>query len=518
MKFDFYKLNFLSLTTYVSLLSLLVFLAMRVLLIFSYSSDIGGIENNVIYSISKVLYGLPLFGDPEDANFDVTQYPPFYYNLVILFGKALSLSPLENLHGIYILSRTISLLINLLGGFILYRLLVKLLSVNKQIAFISCTLYFLYLTRIHFAGRPDALFSLLFIVYLYIFCYFLKEEVTTSNKLDNSSKLKSSSVIPAGLFQNKMFLLFLGAACIVLSIFTKQNGIQLLVIPPLFFLLTKNYKSFLGFSLMTPILLAITLMAFIAQYDGYFLKNNIGGLNNGISITRAYDVFSHFFLKSSLVFAAGIIACFFIFDTRRSHQERFICLNIFVVFGFAFATSVKEGSWINYYNEFIIATLVFAALEINKLLHLKVNPEQYARISGALLASYLILLMPNIIGQKLFHEHLGDIKSPASRFNEKLLFAKNLNTLLSKHPDTYFLSFDTDINCMLANRSVAPNKDIIPSQSKFDYSKYHAKFNAGIIKYIVVPNTLSINSFIGNDFSKFNIIQKTDLFTLLEHQ
>jgi hypothetical protein len=194
---------------------------LRLLLVYSYASDIGGVENNVIYSVAKVLAGGTLYDNPETNNFNITQYSPLYYYTVIITTKLLKLNPISDLHAIYIIGRYYSLLFNLISVYLIYRLLTKKFYVEKKLALIAGIIYFIHLTRIHFAARPDALFGLIFI--LIIFCFVKYFQENSKNKI----------------------VFVLGLLLIVISIYIKQTGIQFLVIIPAYFFFIKKFHSFL---------------------------------------------------------------------------------------------------------------------------------------------------------------------------------------------------------------------------------------------------------------------------------
>jgi hypothetical protein len=54
---------------------------------------------------------------------------------------------------------------------------------------------------------------------------------------------------------------------------------------------------------------------------------------------------------------------------------------------------------------------------------------------------------------------------------------------------------------MLPTHAVVPNKDIVPTQSKFNYQVFTDNFNSGNIKYLVKPKANALNDFMGADFS-----------------
>ena len=296
-----YKPDYLKLIFNFSLIYAFLFLVFRTLLVFSYTPDLGGVESNVIYTVCKMLNGLRLYGDPEDLNFDITQYSPIYYYLHSGLCSLFSLKPLTDLHKIYILGRSLSLFFNLVGSAVIYHILYRLFAVSKRISFIAALIQFTYLTKLHFSSRPDGLFSLVYIAFLFLMIHYFKEE--RKNK--------------------KEVYLYLACILAVISIFIKQNGIQLPILIAAYFIIYGG-----GRSAIKPVIVMTSVFSFIFfifhdTYGSFFLKNIVGGLDNGISLARMYDVFSNFHLHGMLIFAAGIFLCHWIFkkDAKQFYSE-----------------------------------------------------------------------------------------------------------------------------------------------------------------------------------------------------
>src|SRR6516225_6762764 len=132
-------------------------LFLRFFLIGSENTDIGGIEQNVVYSIQKLLYNGDLYSSPASAPFAITQYTPLYYLLCGLFAKIFHLDPSMDIHRIYVTGRSLNLLLNLGNAFFIYKIarrIFDLSSANSKFLFcISFVLSFSF----NYAVRPDSL-------------------------------------------------------------------------------------------------------------------------------------------------------------------------------------------------------------------------------------------------------------------------------------------------------------------------------------------------------------------------
>lgn len=486
------KISLSDLTLWFSIISFVSFLILRILLIFSYDSDLGGVENNVIYSICKVLDGGLLYDNPEIGNFNISQYSPLYYYFPIIVGKLFHLNPLNDLYTIYIVGRTFSLIFNLFGAWIIFKLLQQVFKVNNKISFIAVSVYFVQLTRIQFSARPDSLFNLFTIIVIFFLIKFL---IASKNK-------------------SHFIYLLLALFFASLSVFVKQSGIQFLIIIPFFFLLAKQYKTFISSSSILFVFTSLIFLIFYGLYGHNLILNTVFGLNNGSSFTRLYDVYSHFFLKYQLFIVLGVFLSFYFLKSDNKIEFRFLGYITGALFLFALITSIKEGSWINYYNEFVVMVIISTAVVINKLSAIYDQYNAIIRNSAIIFCLYIIVLLPNIITHKLFHEHLGQIKMSQNEYDNRKRIAKILNDNLKQ--GQYFLAFDNQINAMLPLKCVVPNKDIVPLQSKFNYTNFDAAFNNKHIKYIVYPTDRPFMQFMGHQFSSLNQMYHDKDYVILE--
>ncbi|MFN5829493.1 MAG: hypothetical protein ACK46R_01955 [Bacteroidota bacterium] len=486
------KFDLLKITSWFCVINFLLFFLLRIFLIGSYDADIGGVENNVAYSISKMLCGDALYENPESGSFDITQYTPLYYYVATGISQLFHLNPLNDLHAIYAVGRSLSLCFNLLSLLVLFLMLNRQFKINKQLAIIATCTYFIHLTRIHFAARPDALFALLFLLMLACFVFFFQQH------------------------KHKNIYLIGGILIAVLSVFVKQTGIQYLVIIPAYFILTKEFKIFLIATLSLAIGLVVGLFLFDQMYPGNFLLNTFKGINNGVSIARVYDVFSHFFLKYQVIMVLGMLLSVRYFFGSDDKVFKFLSFMNVGIFSFAVVTSVKEGSWINYYNEFIALSIILIALEVKALIDHGIFQDRLASFVSYAAALYLIVLLPNVMLQKIFHEHFNHLKNTSAIFAQRQQTAKWLSNHLKK--DTYFISFDDQINAMLPTHAMVPNKDIVPTQSKFNYKQVTEHYYSGLIKYIIKPRTSAISEFMGADFTGCKEVFSTADYVVLENK
>lgn len=453
-----------------------MFLIARIVLLNSYVADIGGIENNVIYSVSKMLNGGTLYENPELGNFNISQYSPIYYFLFYGCCKLFQFQSIEDLQSIYITGRFLSLLFNLFGAILIYRLLSRVFSVHKYIALIAMSLYFLTLTQIHFSARPDGLFSMVFIGCIYAVSVYLRK--------------------------GKGSYLILASVLAVMSVFIKQNGIQFLVLLPAFFMLVGRYKALLT---NLGILLLGTVFFFLSfhwVYGENFLLNTIGGLNNGTSMSRAYYVASHFIQQNALLLIVGAFFSMMWSNKKQPSELRFLAFMLAGLFVFALITSSKIGSWVNYYNEFAIAVILIASIRVDELSRQNDPSNNIVRQAGLFLMLYLSISIPYAFSRKVFEVHIGHFQVEATSLEEKQAVGRYLQNHLED--DKFFLAFDGHINSMLPMQSVVPNKDLVPTQSSFNYAALKQLFDDDRVQFIVIRKGEPLQSmFVGNSLTDY---------------
>ena len=460
--------------------------------------DIGGIENSVVYGAAKVLNGLPLYGDPESANFDITQYTPLYYHCLTTVARLTDVNPMENLHGLYLIGRSLSLAFNLLGAWVVYRTLIAVFEVDSRLASIASVLSFLTLSDFHFAARPDSLFFLTGTVVVYCFSAYLTE--TRSRE--------------------RGILFALGILAAAISVFVKQTGVQYVGFIPLFFLSQRRYRDFLFSSVSLPLATIGFYLLFRSIHGPFFDKNIIGGLNNGTSFVAMAELLTLFLLRHQTWVILGAIATVHVLSNREeSRSTRFLALLALWLFIFAAGTSLKRGSWLNYYTDFLNTLLILTAIRMDRLWKHAWWDEDFKRLLKALSTACLAICLPSLLVQTLgpkWRQHFPRAgKAYAQTVEMKRPAAEYLRAHLTE--GQYLLAFDRHVELMLADRAVMPNKEIIPSEVNYDYKGFYNAVDNGTIRYFLLAKTALGERFMGIDYSRFPKVYEDGSFVILEN-
>ena len=215
-------------------------LLLRIIIVFSYVPETGGVSVNVLFSLVRMMNGYSLYVDPQLPPYSVVQYMPLHYYVVAMFGKLLGLQ--NNVHAVSVLNRLLCLAFDLLAFIPVFKILSQLFEIkNKKIIAATCMSIFLVLPNPNYA-RVDNLYLLTFMFAVYFILQYLKNQNNQSPKLIYS------------------------AVAISLAIFTKQSGLFLLAGTGLYLLfIHRNWKATFKFSLSVMLCCAVLCCVLCAR-------------------------------------------------------------------------------------------------------------------------------------------------------------------------------------------------------------------------------------------------------------
>lgn len=158
-----------------------------------------------------------------------------------------------------------------------------------------------------------------------------------------------------------MFLLISAIAITAIAVFSKQSGIQLILIFGAFSLLIRDWKTLLKLTVISIILYGTLLLMFIFRYHA-FLQNVIGGIANGISLENYTTMMLRNLILLS-IWPLIFTSLFLIVKTNHILQgtitERLLAVCTLGTAVFATLTALKMGSTPQYYILFVNLALLF---------------------------------------------------------------------------------------------------------------------------------------------------------------
>lgn len=492
--------------SFIAVLIIILFLAIRLIIVFSKSTDLAGIEQNVIYSIQTLIYSGKLYTSPSKLPFSITQYTPLYYYVCHYTALLINIDA-SDFKAIYTIGRLWNIVFNLITAFIIFRIGRKILLLSKNEALTLFILSFCMTFPHNFAVRPDSLHDMLGVVSFYFFIKYHSD-----NEMANHKKI----------------YLFLAVLFTAFAVFSKQSGIQLIIIYGGFLLINKDWKNLAVLSFFCITIYGGFLILFSSLYSSFF-ENVIGGVANGINLTNflKYVIGKNIFLLA--VWPLILLFLYLVFKNNSIFKgdkiNRLLALTILGTLIFASATALKMGSTVQYYILYINFSLPY----VFHYLHLKrENNSDKKRITFLAFNSYagLIVILFFASNIKLIRDF------DYSDFLDKQRFAatetaKYIENNIDSNSSKYvFANLTTDssipsrqsINNILFKNCLVPEMDILeystgPSKV-IGYSAIENMFVQNKVKFLIESEPKSKFRLLSNlesiKKSKYKLVKKVD--------
>jgi hypothetical protein len=454
--------------------TLLVLVGLRIQLISSYRFDIAGAEFNVIHGVQKVMLGRTLYSDPEQAPFDIVQYTPVYYFICGGIGTALGIDAFD-VRAVYLLSRVLSLLLNLFTAWVVFRIL-RTQGVDRWWALVAAMLVFAAFSE-HFYSRIDSLYALLFVASL-------------------GALLKA---LPGNALREWAIAGVLAVLCFM----AKQTAVLLLLLVPLYLLLAGRWRPFaiISGSMAITAVVCGALLLLLAPAE-LLWKNMVGGLMNGVSPNYLLDLFN----TSKYFFLAGwhIVALLLPVVLLRSDDPRmrFCALALPVSLLFALITAFKSGSQYNYFFESLVLIFIALALWIGRA----------GPVPGANWIRSFVLLYAAVFcayrtdALRIWSEKFG--KAPEHQYAyvaDKHVRDVLVNELGLQADDAVFVTYRGYMELFLNGNSLVSQKDIIEwsTDVPYDYTAFHRMMRNGSVRYIITDAPTDTVRFLDSAYMHF---------------
>lgn len=471
----------------------LVLLLIKVYISISYLPDISGSETSAILPIQRLSDGLPIYTDPEEPTFLMTQYTPIYFVIGSFFVNLLGFEGHE-VHKIFLLSRLISITFTLLACVVVWYVLYK--RTNKNVLLSSLATFFIYQVLAFWfltSSRPDSLLVLSFSLFV---CSALKA-------LDQKND-KSLWWIAAIFFA-------------VTSFFIKQSGAIHAISLGSFLIYTKQWKIFLkvlGFGI-----LFFTVYLFVlptASMDVFF-TNIIGGVANSVSWGWFYD----WTLEKLLLQFAPLLAINFaiagISLTRRDNlYYQFLAICSILLFILSSSAAFKVGAGVGYFQTYLVASVIL----ITMFIHEKKDEFQLKNILNISVVNiYLVLVAVHCILFVYDRYTKSNLKFFTAQYIEQRDIARFLSEEKNLKDSEYVYICQPDnfngyyLNHFLYKNSLVPFPDIVYLADKnktFDFKELNKLVATNRIKYVVSEKHKEPVTILGQPFTKLNKIYSTE--------
>jgi len=486
------------------------FFILRLFIVASKGTDIAGIEQNVIYSIQTLLHNGRLYTSPSTAPFAITQYTPIYYYICGLTAKICGYKAYD-VQMLYWIGRSWDLLFNVITACIIYRIGTAVLFLSKYKSLFLLVLAFTLTMSHNFAVRPDSLTDLLGIAAIYSYMRYYQQD----------EKHKKSDL-------RLLLTVFLTA----LAVFTKQSGIQLILIFGVFTLLIKDWPTLLKLIIFSLMIYGAMLFLFMHLYSS-FLENVVGGIANGISIPNFLSVITKTIVVVS-VWPLAVISLFLLLRNnlllKGNIADRILATCTLGSFVFAIVTALKMGSTPQYFILFVNLSLLLMMKSFQQHIRYKYRLPAYAYLLLMILAygvSATKLLMYNDHNQSLEKQRYAAsrtaafIKKDQQSMEKKYIFS-NVTTD-STIPSRQSLNNTFFKNCLVPQMdileySTGPSKVVGYENLENLIRKGQVEYiieSAPQSKFILLARLESIKT------AKFHLVKKIDgylIYKLLPNQ
>ncbi|MBD2752095.1 hypothetical protein IC230_04265 [Spirosoma sp. BT704] len=445
----------------------LVTLYVRSKVIFLVNPDIGGVESNVIYSVLRMLAGFPLYQNPEQAPYAITQYSPIYYYLTVGVSRLVGLTA-DDVYDVYAVGRCISLVANVfyVWGIVW---LARRLQLTTSVAILVGLLAFILLPPQSY-GRPDSLYNALVIWTLWAVLGWI------------SSDSAKSLVYGAAL-----------TACLAaLALFSKQSGLCLPIIIGGYLIfvspISRQIFPFLGWY---ALFIGLLYYSLFWQDATLIYANVIQGVSNGIDLANFKHNLVDHYLRPFAWLVIPSLAISIRYSIFEQGARQFIGLSVLGLFLFAMATGLKWGSALNYFTEFTGLSFLLIADTI-RLFRSKLS--DWANVGRLALLLAVIWVVPvnamNFNWERSFNKPVD-----MTQYQQEQAVAQYVKNELTKHNNglVYSTLYNSSyLNAFLFRHCIVPQQDLMIGSAyplrSFDYTDLDRAAQDGRVQFVISRN------------------------------
>jgi hypothetical protein len=459
-------------------------LALRVGGIFSYNTDLEGVEFCSVHFTQLFILKHHLYSDAGSFPYLLIVYTPLYYYVMYPIITVLSIDVIHDIHAIYITGRIISLALLFADFFILLKI-IKLIvpGFNYRILLF---LFFLLFIPIHFyTYRPDSFKVTCFLLFL---LYAVKH--MTSNELKHH--------IAAFVF---MLLAILFKQDVLLYGFL-WYGIS--------FITTRKWSYVISIVLLSAILVAIIYAVYLCTGINFYKQLFVYNVQ--------YDSDFHLNIPLILLNLLRVLPLLILaFFNARSHNRITYTLAVAAIIYFC-VTSIsmlRMGANINYTYESSVLLLLNAIIYFS-----------HKQISAAVLWPYIFLLVITFINFLPFHMEIKKERDYRTAYFQKkeaagkiqsmvkddVLFLPNQENYIYYAASNLIYGYDWhyDRYCEL-NLSIR----LKPNFAKNDIvEKYDKNFTNGTVQYIALKKGIKSEQHIAKYYPGFKLYGQVQDFLL----
>jgi hypothetical protein len=475
---NIYKIAFI--TSIIVMAGLLLF---RLLLLFSYNGEIGGIDNNFVYAVVRNLKGYDLYPDPAHFPYAINLYSPLYYTICTAIGRIIHINADEPIY-VYQLCRSVSLACDMMTCAVLYLVLTKRFNIIKELSGLTVACFASILCFLGYTfSRCDSLLLLFYAAFMYV--------------LTSRSLLKKTSLV------------FLAALLSVGCILSKQNGIIVPVLALTWLLLQGAKKMAAYYFIFFTGLMVTALLIYFYIFKYHFLfDNTITALQNRIDLSWFYsDIFKRSMnsLWALPLYFAGVMAVK-LWIRPASAEDKSLAAIFIIQTIFSLGSSLKWGSTAGYFNESFLLAFILITGKMAKS-----ATERYPSFTKKMIAVFLPLFVFFFI-HTVAQGYLFFIQKREEKKEQYMQQEEIRDYLLPKLQGHYVFNMgnqNTDFYKTLFYREMAvPDFDMVDCctlpDHTFDYSSLKQDLSNGRIACLLAPEKMIFTDIWGVSLRNFH--------------
>lgn len=456
----------------------LLTLLLRVILIFYYNPNYGGIDLNVIYGIQQIVAGNPLYQNPEQPPYAIMQYTPLFYHTVAWVAGIAGISA-DQVQGIYIIARSCALLFNLLTVLLVAAFLYRQgLSGKRSLLF---SLPVLMILTTHYYVRCDSMHLFFFTASLYLMTVWLQKK--------------------------SFFLLLLMGLSTALCILSKQSGVLVAGIISLY-MLVGGKKIIPAFVYGSVVLLSGFFLLRVSIDNDWlaFYQNAVLGLKNGTSLAFLSDMFfSRFFTELIPFYVLGAMMAYTAWKEKAAGTSFvFIVWAAVLSFSFAAITGLKIGSSNNYFVEYLVCCIMAFPLFLKTSLAGQMRFPYLGSITAIRFAWIALFILIGSKTMGMFTSMYIEkrmVSDPDSYRRAEALHLYMRDSLGIRSGSYVYINQRGFTDNIFYREALMPTKDVISQVAlahpeTYQYLSFLSGMNSGLIQYVVTsPDREDINAF-----------------------
>lgn len=461
-------------------------LIIRIKLIFSYSVDLDGAEFVFVYYVQRLLANHTIYNNPTEFPYLACLFVPIYLYTLKTIVSVFSISKQSDMHFIYIVGRSFSLVLFLLQLVITTTYFRKRFSLSFDKILIIVLINLLLISGHMYVIRPDAMKFLLFSINFIL-------------------------LVEYEFFRQRFFYLMLFLLLAVFNVFIKQDTVVYACVMILSMLVVTRKIKYLGLFLLfiTFVFIAFNIMKHV--FGEYFYTNVI--LFNFQTIDHVFTSINMMLVVYSLGRLSPLLFILFIFliqykSIKKDALVLFVLLFLLSSLIVSHLFILRAGSNINYAYESIFSAFFLLAIlisKVNNLLLIKKHTYLFVWMYVTILF-FANLIIHNyrydIEREKAlkvkYYKRIEDSKILKSIVNNNTCFFPNIEYALFSQDCNMIYGYDYNIGRFIS--LVMPIK-INTKLTYFDSKNYDDCFKNGTVKYII--NETSKNAMIQLNYPNY---------------